>query len=97
MTMLRTRQGLQKHRKIAGDGRGVDWIPTNRVKPFKVLFDSVRSKVGTYHGAMEYIGLSSNTVDGLEKSKISAVTGRKIFDAYNRLKSEDSARHCPRH
>ena len=83
MTKLATKRSVNKHN---GDGRAADWIPGNRVKSFKVLFDRIRSKLGTYNEAREYIGLSAHTLNGLENGKISAVTGRKILEAYNRIK-----------
>jgi len=84
---LKSKHGIQKNDKIAGAGnKHADWIPKNKCKPFKVLFNKVRSIVGTYEGAKEFIGLSNGVLDGLEKEHISAATGKKILDAYNKIK-----------
>lgn len=81
------RRGIEKNAKIAGPGsRKADWITKEKVKPFKVLFNKIRYIVGTYEGARDFIGLSCHTMDDLEKERISVATGKKILDAYNKIK-----------
>ena len=71
---------------MAGAGiRGADYIPANKVKAFKTLFDKVRGHVGSHDGARAYIGLGGSAVDDLHKGKVSATTAKKILDAYNKI------------
>lgn len=69
----------------AGGGNGADWIPRNKTKAFKALFNIMREKIGNYEKTRMYIGLSCGTLDNLQKGKITAATGRRIFDAYKLL------------
>ena len=88
MTKLRTIAGVEKYSKIpgAGCGKHAEWLPKDKIKAFKVLFDSIKSKIGNNAGAIKYIGLSKNILDNFREGKISTRTGRKILDAYNRIK-----------
>lgn len=80
--------GYVKKDKIAGAGCGnsADWLPKSKVAPFKILFDKIRDHVGSYNGARDFIGIGASSLDGLEKGKISAATGKKILAAYNKIK-----------
>ena len=87
--ILKTRSGIDKYRKVAGAGqRHADWIAPNKVAAFKVLFDKIRASVGTYRGAKEFIGLSGSSIDAFEKGKISALNGRRILEAYQRIQEK---------
>ena len=84
-----TRVYANKYDKIAGSkGSWADWIPAHKVGAFKVLFDKIRASVGTYRGAKEFIGLSGSSIDAFEKGKISALNGRRILEAYQRIQEK---------
>ena len=84
--MSRTIRDIGKNRKVPGAGMPeVDWIAKSKVAAFKTIFDKIRSEIGGYDKARDYIGLSAHTLDGLEKGRISAATARKILDAHNNL------------
>jgi len=88
MAKLQSIAGVEKYSKIPGAGGGhhAEWLPKNKIKCFEVLFDRIKSKIGTYGGAVAYIGLNRNIGADLKDGKISTRTGRKILDAYNRIK-----------
>lgn len=84
---LKTKLGSDKNDKIAGAGhKHADWIPKSKVKSFRVLFDKIREKLGSYTKAQEFIGLSNCVIDGFFKDRLSAVQGKKILDSYNKIK-----------
>ena len=84
---MKSKRGIEKNAKMAGAGSGcyAEWMPANKIKPFKVLFNKIRESVGTYDGARHYIGLGGQALDDLEKGKLSAFNGRKILEAYRKL------------
>lgn len=76
---------LRQKKNNLVDKRLRSWIPAENVKPFKILFERIREKVGTYDGAREYIGLGCSTMDNFEKGKITKETGERIVAAYRKI------------
>ena len=86
---MKTRAGVEKYYKVPGAGhKHADWVSSNKIKHFKVLFNIIRGKVGTYDGARNYIGLNAGALDLLEKGRLTARNGHKILDAYNKIKAQ---------
>lgn len=76
-----------KYRKIAGGGTFKEWMPPNKVKPFIILWDRIKDKVGSYDEAVKAVKLGSDTVaDMTKRNKLSVDTAQKILTFYNNLK-----------
>ena len=69
----------------AGCGKWADWLQKKDVESFKILFDKVREDKGTYEAARKFVGVGHQVMADFKKGKLSAASGRKILDAYNKL------------
>lgn len=68
------------------DGFTSPLIPKNKIKPFEVLFDRIKKKIGNYESARHKIGLGSDTMSDLHSGKrLSVAVGRRIVNTYNEV------------
>lgn len=80
------RTAPNKYDKIPGVGAFAEWVPKNKIRHFKKLFDEIKEVAGSENKAADAAGVTRSRIYAFTKEgKLSAYNGRKILEAHRKI------------